>query len=592
MHNPDTIAMGRSFPVSTEYAMIAGSSGSTHGDSTLAIPATNAMSGDIWDSTMDHDRCAGIVILAWVPLPLHPCPCLRHPAFSVLCHTVPWTPNHISEEVQRSHVGNMAHRRRTKIVCTIGPATESRDVLNRLIRHGVDVVRLNMSHGTHEWHRDRIRMIRELTGENKTPTAIMMDIQGPKIRTGNPGGGDMVLHAGDDLTICTDPASIDSTDSASAGSVTRQMIAVNYPFFDREVSEGQTILIDDGLIRLSILKTSGGYVETKILVGGVIRDRRGVCVPDANFSTPSVTEKDVEDVLFGIEQGVDYIAVSFVRAASDVLDLKQALREHDADIPIIAKIETKKGLDNFLEILEVADGIMVARGDLGVEIPIEEVPVTQKRLIKAANLAGKPVITATQMLESMIHEAIPTRAEATDVANAILDGTDAIMLSGETASGKYPVESLIMMDKIAKITEPTLPVRDVRKRAETATLPVAQGIGHAVCQLAQDLGAAAIITTTYSGSTARIVSMYRPETPIVAVTPDEVTFRRLALIWGVVPQMLPLVTENTDEMVAASIRSAVYAGFVNIGDRVVLTAGVPIFSAGTTNLIKTHVVGE
>ena len=493
---------------------------------------------------------------------------------------------------KESYVGTMTHRRRTKIVCTIGPATESRDVLSRLIRHGVDVVRLNMSHGTHEWHRDRIQMIRELADENKTHTAIMMDIQGPKIRTGNPGGGDMVLHAGDDLTICTDPASIDSADSTSAGSGTRQMIAVNYPFFDQEVSEGQMILVDDGLVRLSILKTGGGYVETKIVVGGTIRDRRGVCVPDADFSTPSVTEKDVEDVLFGIGQGVDYIAVSFVRAASDVLNLKQTIREHDVDIPIISKIETKKGLDNFSEILEASDGIMVARGDLGVEIPIEEVPVTQKKLIRAANLAGKPVITATQMLESMIHEAIPTRAETTDVANAILDGTDAIMLSGETASGKYPIESFDMMDKIAKITEPTSPGYGVRKRAKTASLSVAQGIGHAVCQLAQDLDAAAIITTTYSGSTARIVSMYRPKTPIVAVTPDEGTFRRLSLIWGVVPQMLPMVTENTDEMVTASIRSAVYAGFVNVGDRVVLTAGVPIFSAGTTNLIRTHVVGE
>jgi pyruvate kinase len=268
------------------------------------------------------------------------------------------------------------------------------------------------------------------------------------------------------------------------------------------------------------------------------------------------------------------------------------IREQGADIPVIAKIETKKGLDNFSEILKVADGIMVARGDLGVEIPIENVPMAQKMLIKESNAAGKPVITATQMLESMIRNATPTRAEVTDVANAILDGTDAIMLSGETTIGKYPIESIAMMDRIARMTESSSQGRYMHTYADASSLSIEQGIGHAVCQLAHDLGAAAIITTTYSGSTAGVVSMYRPETPIIAITPDKTTFCRLALVWGVVPLMIPLVTENTDEMVAASIQSAMDAGFVETGDRVVLTAGVPIFSAGTTNLIEAHVVGQ
>jgi pyruvate kinase len=491
-------------------------------------------------------------------------------------------------------IRNMIRRRRTKIVCTIGPATESRDTLNRLILRGADVIRLNMSHGTHEWHRDRIRMIRELADETNIPIAIIMDIQGPKIRTGNPGGENIILQAGDALTIHTDPASIDPTGSASGGGGAGHAITVNYPFFDQEVCEGQMILIDDGLIRVQILKAGGGYVEAKVIIGGVLTDRRGVSVPGADFSTPSVTEKDTEDLMFGIGQGIDYIAISFVRTASDVSDLKQVIREQGANVPIIAKIETKKGLENFSEILKVADGIMVARGDLGVEIPIENVPMAQKMLIKESNAAGKPVITATQMLESMIRNATPTRAEVTDVANAILDGTDAIMLSGETTIGKYPIESIAMMDRIAKMTESSSQGRYLRTYADAsaASLSIEQGIGHAVCQLAHDLGAAAIITTTYSGSTAGVVSMYRPETPIIAITPDKTTFCRLALVWGVAPLLIPPVTENTDEMVAASIQSAMDAGFVETGDRVVLTAGVPIFSAGTTNLIKAHVVGQ
>jgi len=429
-------------------------------------------------------------------------------------------------------------------------------------------------------------MIRELADENKTPIAIMMDIQGPKIRTRNPGGENIILQTGDALTIHTRPAEIHS------GGGNEHIITVNYPFFDQEVFEGQTILIDDGLVRLRILKAGGGSVETRVIIGGVISDRRGVSVPGADFSTPSVTEKDIKDVIFGIEQGIDYIAVSFVRTASDISDLKQMIREQGAKIPVIAKIETKKGLENFSEILEVSDGIMVARGDLGVEIPIENVPIAQKRLIKESNTAGKPVITATQMLESMIHNATPTRAEVTDVANAILDGTDGIMLSGETTIGKYPIESVAMMDRIAKTTESSSAGRYMHTYADASSLSIEQGIGHAVCQLAHDLGAAAIITTTYSGSTAGVVSMYRPETPIIAITPDETTFRRLALVWGVAPLLIPPVTENTDEMVEASIQSAMDAGFVETGDRVVLTTGVPIFVPGTTNLIRVHVVGR
>ncbi len=465
--------------------------------------------------------------------------------------------------------------RRTKIVCTIGPATESEELLRQLINDGMDVARLNMSHGTHEWHKKRIHSIRTLAQENNRAVAIMMDIQGPKIRTGSVRDGSVILRTGQNLIIRPEDIVGDE-----------QQIGVNHPLFAEEVSEGKMILLDDGKIRLKVIRTDIGCVETEVVVGGVLRDKRGVSVPDVDFSIPCITEKDRDDLLFGIEEGVDYIAISFVRKASDVSDVRKTIIEHGADIPVIAKIETKKGLENFSEILKVADGIMVARGDLGVEIPIEEVPIAQKMLIRKSNASGKPVITATQMLESMIHDATPTRAEATDVANAILDGTDAIMLSGETTIGKYPIESLVMMDRIARMTESVYPVHT---KTDASTLTIERGIGHAVCQLAHDLNAAAIITTTYSGSTARVVSMYRPDNPIVAVTPDETTFRRLALVWGIIPLMIHAAA-NTDEMIEASIRCAMDAGFVDTGDRVVLTAGVPIFVSGTTNLIRVQVV--
>ena len=465
--------------------------------------------------------------------------------------------------------------RRTKIVCTIGPATESEESLHQLIARGMDVCRLNMSHGTHEWHEKRIRLIRRLAAEQNRAVAIMADIQGPKIRTSDVRGGSVILRTGDDLIIHPGDAMGDE-----------HIIGVNYPRFAEEVPVGGTILIDDGKIKLKVIGTDGRHVEAKVVIGGVLRDKRGVSVPDADFSTPSITKKDEDDLLFGAEHGVEYIAISFVRTASDVSDVRQMIRERGADIPLIAKIETKKGLNNFSEILKAADGIMVARGDLGVEIPIEEVPLAQKMLIRESNAAGKPVITATQMLESMIYEATPTRAEATDVANAILDGTDAIMLSGETTIGKYPIESLVMMDRIARTTESAYPLRT---KTSAPAASIEQGIGRAVCQLAHDLDAAAIIITTYSGSTARVVSMYRPGTPIVAVTPDEVTFRRLALVWGVTAQMIDAVG-TSDEVMDASVRSAMVAGFAEVGDRVVLTAGVPIFVPGTTNLIRVRTV--
>ncbi|PXF57559.1 MAG: pyruvate kinase [Candidatus Methanogaster sp.] len=468
--------------------------------------------------------------------------------------------------------------RRTKIVCTTGPATESEESLRQLTRHGMDICRLNMSHGMHEWHARQIRVVRTLSNEQNRAVAIMLDIQGPKIRTSRVQGGSVVLRAGDDLTI-------NSSDIIGDA----RHIGVRYPLFAKEVSKGQTIMIDDGRIRMVVVGTDGVCVEAKVVVGGVLTDKRGVSVPEAHFSVPSVTEKDKKDLSFGIEHNVDYIAVSFVRRASDISGVKQMIHEQGADIPVIAKIETKKGLDNFPEILKVADGIMVARGDLGVEIPIEEVPVTQKRLIAESNASGKPVITATQMLESMIHDAIPTRAEATDVANAILDGTDAIMLSGETTVGNYPIESLIMMDRIARTTESVGWRVRTEADADATELSIERSIGHAVCQLACNLNAAAIITTTYSGSTATVVSMYRPKTPIIAITPDKVTFHRLALIWGVTPLIIPVV-ETIDEAMDASVQSAMDAGFVKPGDRVVLTTGVPIFVSGTTNLITVRVV--
>ncbi|MBX6394285.1 MAG: pyruvate kinase [Alicyclobacillaceae bacterium] len=469
--------------------------------------------------------------------------------------------------------------RRTKIVCTIGPASESPEVLEALIRAGMDVARLNFSHGTHEEHARRIRAIREAAEKVGKIVAIMLDIKGPKIRTGVIRGGEAQLVEGAEVVLTTEPVE---------GTASR--FSVSYEGLPDDVSPGSVIRIDDGLIGLQVVEVRGREIVCRVTNGGVLRDRKGINVPGVKLRLPGVTEKDIADIRFGIEQGVDMIAASFVRKAADVLEIRRLLEDAGAHIDIIGKIEAQEALDALEEILEVADGLMVARGDLGVEIPTEEVPLAQKRIIELCNRVGKPVITATQMLDSMQRNPRPTRAEASDVANAIFDGTDAIMLSGETAAGKYPVESVRTMARIAERAEEALwAFRQAGTRKPQGT--VTDAMSHAVASLAQDLNAAAIITSTQSGQTARRVSKYRPQCPIVAVTPREDVARRLSLCWGVYPKV-GRMTESTDEMLEVAIDAALETGIVKHGDLVVITAGVPVGQPGTTNLLKVHIIGD
>ncbi|CAB3393945.1 pyruvate kinase [Kyrpidia spormannii] len=469
--------------------------------------------------------------------------------------------------------------RRTKIVCTVGPASESPEVLEALIQAGLDVARLNFSHGTHEEHALRIARIREASAKVGKRVALMLDIKGPKIRTGRVRGGQVELQDGAELILTTEPVE-----------GTAERISVSYTGLPEDVSPGSIIRIDDGLIGLKVIEVHGGEIRCRVTNGGILRDHKGINAPGVKLRLPGVTEKDVADIRFGIAQGVDMIAASFVRKAGDVLEIRRLLEEAGVHMDIIAKIEAQEALDSLEEILGVSDGLMVARGDLGVEIATEEVPLWQKRMIELCNRAGKPVITATQMLDSMQRNPRPTRAEASDVANAIFDGTDAIMLSGETAAGKYPVESVKTMARIAERAEEALWAfrrTEVHKPQGTVT----DAISYAVAALADDLKAAAVLTSTQSGLTARRVSKYRPRCPIVAVTPREDVARRLALCWGVYPTVAR-TTKSTDEMLEVAIDAALETGIVKHGDLVVITAGVPVGQPGTTNLLKVHTIGD
>lgn len=469
--------------------------------------------------------------------------------------------------------------RRTKIVCTIGPASESPEVLEQLIRAGMDVARLNFSHGTHEEHARRIAAVREAAARAGKIVGIMMDIKGPKIRTGVLKGGEATLVEGMEVVLTTEPVE-----------GTAERFSISYEGLPQDVSPGSVIRIDDGLIGLEVLEVRGTEIRCRVTDGGILRDRKGVNAPGVKLRLPGVTAKDVEDIRFGVEQGVDFIAASFVRKAADVLEIRRLLEEAGAKIDIIGKIEAQEALDSLEEILEVADGLMVARGDLGVEIPTEEVPLAQKRIIECCNRAGKPVITATQMLDSMQRNPRPTRAEASDVANAIFDGTDAVMLSGETAAGKYPVEAVRTMARIAERAEEALgQFRRPPVRWPQGT--VTDAISYAVAALAHDLNAAAVITSTQTGQTARRVSKYRPRCPIVAVTPQEDVARRLTLCWGVYPTV-QRSTATTDEMLQVAIDGALETKIVKHGDLVVITAGVPVGQPGSTNLLKVHTVGD
>jgi pyruvate kinase len=472
--------------------------------------------------------------------------------------------------------------RKTKIVCTIGPASESVDTLVELMNAGMNVARLNFSHGDHEEHGARIKNIRvaaKLTGKT---IGILLDTKGPEIRTGDMATEKVNLEKGQDLIVSMDEVK-----------GTNEKISVTYTGLAADVQPGSKILLDDGLIELEVVSVTNNDIHTKVLNSGVLKSKKGVNVPGVSVNLPGITEKDAKDILFGIEQGIDFIAASFVRRATDVLEIRELLEKNGApNIMIIPKIENREGVDNIDEILGVSDGLMVARGDLGVEIPAEEVPLVQKQLIKKCNASGKPVITATQMLDSMQRNPRPTRAEASDVANAIFDGTDAIMLSGETAAGDYPVEAVKTMNRIATRTEEALNYRELfDARTNESETTITDAIGQAVANTALNLNVSTIITATVSGHTAKVVSKYRPKASIVAVTNTEEAMRKLTLVWGVFPQLGQTAT-STDEMLDVAVNEALKSGLVRHGDLVVITAGVPVGEVGTTNLLKVHVVGE
>ncbi|MFA5524282.1 MAG: pyruvate kinase [Tissierellales bacterium] len=473
--------------------------------------------------------------------------------------------------------------KKTKIVCTIGPASENEETFEKLVLSGLNVARLNFSHGSHDEHKKRIDVIKKVREELDIPVAIMLDTKGPEIRTGNFEDGIAELIEGQEFTITTR----DIIGNSSICSIT-------YKGLPKDVNVGDSILIDDGLIELKVVEiTNETDIKCIVINPGPVKNHKGVNLPGIKINLPAITQKDVDDILFGIENGIDFIAASFIRKASDVIDIRKILEENNADnIQIISKIENQEGVDNIEEIILVSDGIMVARGDLGVEIPTEDIPLVQKTIIKKCNEVGKPVITATQMLDSMIRNPRPTRAEVTDVANAIFDGTDAIMLSGETAAGKYPIESVKTMANIALRTEHSLDYREkLKNKSIGKDITVTNAISHATCSTAEDLGAAAIVTATSSGYTARAVSKFRPSAPIVAVTPRKDVMRKLMLVWGVLA-IYAKGASSTDEVIDSSVKSAIEKGYIKQGDLIVITAGIPVGIAGSTNLIKVHIIGE
>jgi pyruvate kinase len=472
--------------------------------------------------------------------------------------------------------------RRTKIVATLGPASETEERLLALMNAGADIFRLNFSHGTLEQKAELIRRIRNLSRRRRQAVAILGDLQGPKIRTGLMRDGAMELKPGQEVTITTREIRGDG-----------DLIPTTYHELPGDVSKGDRILLDDGLMELEVLTVAGEEVRCRVEVGGILKDRKGINLPGIRVSAPALTGKDREDLRFCIAEGVDWVALSFVRRAYDVLQLKDILFQEKSEIQVIAKIEKPQAVADFEAILEASDGIMVARGDLGVEMSPEKVPLIQKRIIRSCNEAGKPVITATQMLESMIDHPRPTRAETSDVANAILDGTDAIMLSAETASGKYPVEAVALMVRVARDVEgdPDLkakvfhPIPEVRGYRR---LP--EAIGQAACHVAENVGAAAILAFTQTGSTAAMVSKYRPAIPIYAVTPSQAVRRRLSLYAGV--RSIRVDIEGDTEAQIHSVEKAVLeAGVLKRGDVAVITMGSPVSAPGTTNLMKVHRVG-
>ena len=480
--------------------------------------------------------------------------------------------------------------RRTKIVCTLGPATQTDEVLRQLIENGMNVARQNFSHGTHESHKITHDQIVRVAKEMGRPVATLLDTKGPEVRLKKFKNDEKVeIKTGDTFVLTT--ADVE-------GNNTR--VSITYKNLPNDIEVGTRILIDDGNVVVKctdILRNADGEtaeIVCKVINGGVLSNNKGVNIPGVKLSMPYLSEVDISDIRFAAQEGFDFIAASFVTCADDVLAVRKILEEEGRpDIRIIAKIENGEGVKNIDDILRVTDGIMVARGDMGVEIPFEEIPQLQKMLIKKGYNANKQVITATQMLESMIHNPRPTRAETTDVANAIYDGTSAIMLSGETAAGEHPVEAVKTMALIAETTENAIDYKERFYALDTNnTINVSAAISHATVAAAMDLGATAIITVTKTGATARMLSRYRPECPIITCTMSEVTWRQSALSWGVIPVMTEEMTTNTDDLIHHAVNKSVEAGLLSNGDLTVITAGVPLGVSGTTNLMKVHIVGD
>jgi pyruvate kinase len=469
-------------------------------------------------------------------------------------------------------------KQRTRIVCTLGPASDTDEVVRAIIDAGMDVARLNFSYGDHSRHASRIERVRRIAKEEKALVAVLGDLQGPKIRVREICGGSAELASGSSFILTT---------RAIVGDASA--ISIDFADLPQSVKGGERILLDDGLIELQVVSASVNDVLTRVVNGGVLKPHKGVNLPGVPLKISALTEKDRTDLVFAVEQDLDYIALSFVRHPQDVVELKQLLAARGAIIPVIAKIEKLDAIDAIDAIIEVSDGVMVARGDLGVEAPPEKVPIFQKMIIRKANAVGTPVITATQMLESMINNRHPTRAEASDVANAIFDGTDAVMLSAETAIGKYPAEAVQTMERIADVAGESAQLKDHRHEVGVGTGNMTDAIGNATCEIARQLNARVIITATTSGFTARMISRHRPDTPILAVTSQERTRRRLALVWGIQSALVD-ETESTDGMIAASLAAAVKQGVVKRGDVAVITAGIPTGISGRTNMIQVRVV--
>ena len=471
--------------------------------------------------------------------------------------------------------------RKTKIICTLGPSTDKGDVLRELIANGMNVARFNFSHGSYEEHGGRLANLKALREELGKPVAALLDTKGPEIRLKEFKNGVEMLEAGQTFTLTT--REVEGT---------KEICSVTYKDLPHDVHEGGTIMLDDGLIMLRIEKVTDTDITCTVLNSGKIKTKKGVNVPGVHLSMPYLSQKDREDIIFGIQNGFDFIAASFVRTAQDVYDIRNLLNEYDSNIRIIAKIENREGVNNIDSILSAADAVMVARGDLGVEIDFTELPGIQKNVIDRSFSFGKPIVTATQMLDSMMVNPRPTRAEISDVANAIYDGTSAIMLSGETAAGAYPVEALKTMSAIAERTENEPHYRDERfKDAAHGQISVSDATAHAACLTARDVNAAAIVTVSESGNTARLLSKYRPSQPIIACVMDEQVQRQLSLSWGIT-SLLMGPAKSTDELIEMSTALAQKNGYLHNGELAVVTAGVPVGVSGTTNMIKIHMVGN